>query len=80
MAKKNFHHVLYCLLMGFSFALPPKYLHRFSIACPSHVHRNDGHAMDYRWIIDGLSAKNERTCDLSVMVIKRKKLCVSLEI
>ena len=28
--------------------------------------------MDYRWIIDGLSAKNERTCDLSVMVIKRK--------
>ena len=43
-----------------SFALPPLLLHRFSIACPSLLHRFDGQSMDYRWITDGLSSEDER--------------------
>ena len=38
----------------------PSLLHHWSIAAPSHLHRNDGLSMDYRWTIDGLSAKEER--------------------
>ena len=40
-------------------AYPPLLLHRFSIACPSLLHRFDGLSMDYRWIIFGGRGKEQ---------------------
>ena len=42
-----------CEKVCFSYALPPKILHRYSIVTPSIVHRFDGESMELWWRCDG---------------------------